>query len=81
MEKTATYIVRLDVWLRQDGKAWLAKCPSIDLATQAPTRRQSLHYDKSRFSPPLVIPTRNSLNEVRRGGHPGSSRSGNNIQC
>lgn len=39
MEKTAIYIVKLDIWLRKDGKAWLAKCPSIDLVTQAPTKK------------------------------------------
>ena len=39
MEKTAIYVVKLDIWLRKDGKAWLAKCPGIDLVTQAPTRK------------------------------------------
>jgi hypothetical protein len=38
-KKTAIYVVKLDICLRKDGKAWLAKCPGIDLVTQAPTRK------------------------------------------
>ena len=36
------YSVRLEVWVRRDGRDWLAGCPAIDVMTQARTRKHSL---------------------------------------
>ncbi len=33
------YKVRLGVWVRRDGRAWLAWCPSIDVTTQEKTKK------------------------------------------
>ena len=38
----AGYGVRLDAWLRRDGRQWLAWCPGIDVMTQAGTRKKVL---------------------------------------
>lgn len=37
-----TYNVRLNSWFRRDGRAWLAWCPSIDVRTQARTKKGAL---------------------------------------
>lgn len=37
-----SYSVRLDTWLRRDGRAWLTWCPSIDVRTQARTKKGAL---------------------------------------
>lgn len=38
----AGYGVKLDAWLRRDGREWLAWCPGIDVATQAGTKKKVL---------------------------------------
>lgn len=40
--ETVSYGVKLDAWLRRDGREWLAWCPSIDVTTQAGTRKKVL---------------------------------------
>ena len=37
-----SYSVKLDAWLRRDGREWLAWCPSIDVMTQARTKKKVL---------------------------------------
>ena len=38
--KIVSYSVKLDAWLRRDGREWLAWCPSIDVRTQARTKKK-----------------------------------------
>ena len=40
--KIVSYSVKLDAWLRRDGREWLAWCPSIDVITQAGTKKKVL---------------------------------------
>ena len=40
--ETVSYSVKLDAWLRRDGREWLAWCPSIDVTTQARTKKKVL---------------------------------------
>jgi len=37
-----SYSVKLDTWLRRDGREWLAWCPGIDVMTQAGTKKKVL---------------------------------------
>ena len=39
---TMIYIVKFDIWLRKDGRIWLSSCPSLELVTQAPTKKDVL---------------------------------------
>lgn len=41
-DKIVSYGVKLDAWLRRDGREWLAWCPSIDVVTQARTKKKVL---------------------------------------
>ena len=36
------YSVRLEAWVRKDGRAWLAACPAIDVMAQARTKKRSM---------------------------------------
>lgn len=36
------YHAKLQIWVRFDGRDWLAWCPSIDVMTQARTRKRAL---------------------------------------
>lgn len=35
------YSVRLDAWFRREGRDWLVWCPSIDVMTQARTKKKA----------------------------------------
>ena len=35
------YSVRLDTWFRREGRDWLVWCPSIDVMTQARTKKKA----------------------------------------
>lgn len=36
---TSYVVAKLDVWLRRDGRTWLAWCPRIDVMTQDSTQK------------------------------------------
>ena len=36
-----SYSVRLETWLRRDGTQWLVWCPSIEVMTQARTKKKA----------------------------------------
>lgn len=40
--KIVSYSVKLDAWLRRDGRERLAWCPSIDVITQAGIKKKVL---------------------------------------
>lgn len=42
MTQVETYSVRLKAWLRRDGSTWIAWCRSIDVLSQAETKRGAL---------------------------------------
>ncbi|MDA0207013.1 MAG: hypothetical protein O3A53_16900 [Acidobacteria bacterium] len=35
---SVTYTISLPAWLRRDGRQWIARCPSVDVLTQATTK-------------------------------------------
>ena len=41
-KEIVSYGVKLDAWLRRDGREWLAWCPGIDVTTQAGTKKKVL---------------------------------------
>ena len=42
MESRTVCFVRIRAWTRRNGQAWLTWCPSIDVMTQAKTRRAAM---------------------------------------